>query len=133
MLRTEEEIDVVEGLVRQQRERLGIDGEQLFVADFFDADVFLRQQAVFGVVGAEFEKGLVVEGGGWHGDVRRILKSIRVTASRSADGPQTCAISAVVKARHMPGARSSGKDSPPMLSRCKLVTRQPTRPNMRLI
>jgi hypothetical protein len=31
--------------------------------------VFLRQQAVVGVVGAEFEDGLVVESGGWHDEV----------------------------------------------------------------
>ena len=68
VLRPKEEIDVVEGLVRQQRERLGIDGEQLFVADLFDADVFLRQQAVFGVIGAEFEEFLVVKVGRGHGE-----------------------------------------------------------------
>jgi hypothetical protein len=33
--------------------------------------VILRQQAVFGVLGAEFEEFLVVEGGGWQG-VRRV-------------------------------------------------------------
>jgi hypothetical protein len=56
VLWAQEEIDVVKGLIRQQRERLGIDDEQLLVAKLFDADVFLGQQAVFGVVGAEFEE-----------------------------------------------------------------------------
>jgi hypothetical protein len=62
VLRPQEEIDVVEGLVRQQRERLGIDDEHLLIAELFDADVFLRQQAVFGVVGSPSSRSsLVVE------------------------------------------------------------------------
>ena len=67
VLRPQEEVDVMKRLIREQRERLGIDDEHLFLAQFFDADVILRQQAVFSVVGAEFEERLVVESGGWHG------------------------------------------------------------------
>ena len=79
VLRPQEEIDVMKRLVREQRERLGIDDEHLLIAEFFDANVILGQQAVFGVVGAEFEERLVVESGGWHESV--ILKGIRLRAT----------------------------------------------------
>jgi hypothetical protein len=44
--------------------------------------VFLRQQAVFGVVGAEFEEGLVVESGRGHG--RKLWNGIRWVATVNA-------------------------------------------------
>jgi hypothetical protein len=44
--------------------------------------VFLRQQAVFGIVGAEFEEGLVVEGGRGHGG--KLWNGIRWVATVNA-------------------------------------------------
>ena len=80
VLGPQEEIDVMKGLVGQQGQRLGIHDEDFLLAKFLHRDVFLGQQTVLGVIGAEFEEFLIVKGGRGHGEVN--LKGIRVRATR---------------------------------------------------
>ena len=67
MLWPQEEIDVVESLVREQGQRLRLDAKHRLAIEVLHAHMALRELAVLGVIVFEFEQLLVMKVGCGHG------------------------------------------------------------------